>query len=385
VALTATPASGSRFANWGGSCGTGTSSPVTLQVNAASSCTATFVHTDALTVTKTGEGAGDSLVTSNPAGVSCGSTCSATYDSGTSVTLTAEAGEGYEFAGWSGTGCTTSNSSVTVLVNQARTCTASFAAPLPPGCDQGGQQACRNDGGTWDSDLCECHYWWEDPLVISLDGHPVRLTGVGNGVLFDVNGDGIPDRVAWTTAGAPVGLLVLDQNGNGVVDGQGELFGQAAIGRRHPEGPANSFATLAAFDRPANGGNGDGLISAADAVFSQLRIWVDANHDGVSQPGELLTLAQAGIASIELTAQATGRRDRYGNYFRARAVVHLTNGHQTVVWDVFLAARLNGACRRVESREPPRGLVGLRHRQFLARGPLVWCDLQRRVRAGHVG
>ena len=284
VTLTAAPAGGSRFANWSGSCGTGTSSAVTLQVNGASSCTATFVHTYALTVTKTGDGTGDSLVTSDPTGVSCGTTCSATYDSGTSVTLTAEAGEGYEFAGWSGTGCTTSNSSVTVLVNQARTCTATFAAPPPPGCDAGEQSACEHDGGTWDSDL--------------------------------------------------------DQNGNGVVDGQGELFGQAVTGRRHPEGPANSFALLAAFDRPANGGNGDGLISAADTVFVQLRIWVEANHDGVSQPGELLTLAQAGIASIELTAQSTGRRDRFGNYFRYRAVVHLANGHQTVIWDVFLAARL---------------------------------------------
>ena len=341
VTLTAAPASGSRFANWSGSCGTGTSSTVTLQVNGASSCTATFVHTYALTVTKTGEGVGDGLATSSPSGISCGTTCSATYDSGTSVTLTAEAGEGYEFAGWSGTGCTTSNSSVTVLVNQARNCTAAFAAPPPPGCDAGEQSACERDGGTWDSDLCECHYWWADPLLIPLDGRPIRLTGVRNGVLFDVNGDGIPDRVAWTTAGASVGLLVLDQNGNGVVDGQSEMFGQAATGRRHPEGTANSFTDLAAFDRPANGGNGDGLISAADAVFAPLRIWVDANHDGVSQPDELLMLAQAGIASIELSAQPTGRRDRYGNYFRSRAVVHLTNGHQTVVWDVFLAARLN--------------------------------------------
>ena len=147
------------------------------------------------------------------------------------------------------------------------------------------------------------------------------------------------DQVAWTTGGTRLGFLALDRNGNGVIDGAGELLGQAVAGLRRPDGPATSVADLAAFDRADHGGNGDGLISAADAVFAQLRVWVDANHDGVSQPGELLTLTQAGIAAIDLTAQPVGRRDRYGNVFRARAVVHLTNGHQTTVWDVFLVAR----------------------------------------------
>ena len=90
-------------------------------------------------------------------------------------------------------------------------------------------------------------------------------------------------------------------------------------------------------------------------------MWVDANHDGVSQPNELVTLAQAGIASIDLTAQPTGRRDRFGNYFRYRAVVHLTNGRQTVVWDVFLAARLNGGGASAAGLPMPfaTGLAGL--------------------------
>ena len=146
--------------------------------------------------------------------------------------------------------------------------------------------------------------------------------------------------MAWTVTGTRVGLLALDRSGDGVIDGAGELLGQAVSGLRRPEGGANSFADLAAFDRPDHGGNGDGAIDAADAVLVNLRIWVDLNHDGVSQPGELLTLPQAGIASIELGAQPIGRRDRYGNVFRSRADVHLINGHQTTVWDVFLVARL---------------------------------------------
>ena len=165
------------------------------------------------------------------------------------------------------------------------------------------------------------------------------VTGLAGGVTFDLDGDGVRERVAWTVAGAPVGFLALDRDGDGRIDHLGELFGQTASGRRRPEGTANSFADLAAFDQPAQGGNGDGVISAADAVFVPLRLWADANHDGVSQPGELLTLAQAGIDSIELSPQPIGRRDAFGNVFRYRAIVHLASGRHTTVWDVFLVAR----------------------------------------------
>ena len=56
-----------------------------------------------LTVVKAGTGSG--TVTSSPAGITCGSTCSALFASGTSVTLTATADSGSTFAGWSGEGC----------------------------------------------------------------------------------------------------------------------------------------------------------------------------------------------------------------------------------------------------------------------------------------
>jgi hypothetical protein len=175
-------------------------------------------------------------------------------------------------------------------MTQARSCTATFAAVPPPGCDLGAEQDCRNNGGTWDSEICECQYWWLDPLLIPLDGRHLHLTSVTAGVGFDVNGDGVRDRVAWTLPGARMGFLVLDRNGNGVVDSLGELFGQAVSGSRRParlrrayggsavalralagrrrNGPATSLADLALFDRPEQGGNGDGRIGPADAVFA---------------------------------------------------------------------------------------------------------------------
>src|SRR5439155_1892192 len=76
-----------------------------------------------LTVTTTGTGSG--TVTSSPPGIDCGTTCSATYDSGTGVTLTATPGFGSLFAGWSGCDAV-SGTTCTVTMSGARAVTASF-------------------------------------------------------------------------------------------------------------------------------------------------------------------------------------------------------------------------------------------------------------------
>ncbi len=126
VTLTAAPASGSTFGGWGGAC-TGTGSCI-VTMTAARSVTATFNGPSgfALTVTKSGTGTG--TVTSSTGGISCGSTCSATYTSGTVVTLTAAAASGSTFASWSGA-CTGSTATCTVTMSQARAVNAAFNGP----------------------------------------------------------------------------------------------------------------------------------------------------------------------------------------------------------------------------------------------------------------
>lgn len=79
-------------------------------------------NTFTLTVTKAGTGTG--TVTSAPSGINCGSTCSANYSSGTSVTLTAAAASGSTFAGWSG--ACSGTASCTVSMSTARSVTATF-------------------------------------------------------------------------------------------------------------------------------------------------------------------------------------------------------------------------------------------------------------------
>jgi hypothetical protein len=77
------------------------------------------------------------------------------------------------------------------------------------------------------------------------------------------------------------------------------LFGNF-VGERGFNEVATGFAHLAAYDRPCDGGNEDGTITAQDAVFSKLVVWLDANGDGISAPEELHTLSEVGVTSIDL-------------------------------------------------------------------------------------
>jgi secreted trypsin-like serine protease len=141
VTLTATPAAGSTFAGWGGACsGTG---QCVVTMDQARNVTAQFTSptpvTRVLTVVKQGGGTG--TVTSTPAGINCGTTCSttsATFDHGTPVTLTASAASGSTFAGWDGEGCSSTGACV-VNMDQAREVTATFgvqaSSPAPPPAD----------------------------------------------------------------------------------------------------------------------------------------------------------------------------------------------------------------------------------------------------------
>ncbi|MDD2712561.1 MAG: DUF4214 domain-containing protein [Simplicispira sp.] len=86
------------------------------------------VQNYALSVSRQGTGSGS--VASTPAGIDCGSTCSASYAAGTSVTLSVQAASGSTFAGWGGA-CSGTASSCSVSMDSARSVTASFtAAPV---------------------------------------------------------------------------------------------------------------------------------------------------------------------------------------------------------------------------------------------------------------
>lgn len=200
---------------------------------------------------------------------------------------------------------------------------------------------CVAQGGIWKPLICEClPVGYEDPspIIISLSRNGLSLTSAADGVDFDLNADGVAERIAWTAVDTDDAFLVLDRNGNGTVDSGVELFGNFTP-QPQSDSP-NGFLALAVFDEPENGGNGDGIIDSDDLIFRSLRLWVDANHNGVSGPDELFALPARGVASISLRYRESRRTDEYGNQFRYRARVNMRMHTDTSrwAWDVFLVA-----------------------------------------------
>lgn len=173
------------------------------------------------------------------------------------------------------------------------------------------------------------------PIVLDISGSGFDLTSAANGVVFDISGTGHPIQIAWTAPGAQNAFLCLPDSSGRCDDGK-DLFGNFTP--QPPSATPNGFAALAVYDQPTNGGNGDGVIDANDAVFSSLRLWIDANHDGISQPNELYTLPSLGIISIGLSYKWDQRTDQYGNVFRYRAQVNPGGapGVGRIAYDVFL-------------------------------------------------
>jgi hypothetical protein len=124
--LTATPTAPAIFTGWRGDCSSfGTTNPVTVNMDAAKDCMATFAEPTPLGLKVSKAGTGIGTVTSNPAGIDCGNVCSAVYPYNTVVTLTAIAAPGSVFAGWTG-GCSGSLPTATMTLTNSGSCTAIF-------------------------------------------------------------------------------------------------------------------------------------------------------------------------------------------------------------------------------------------------------------------
>ena len=134
------------------------------------------------------------------------------------------------------------------------------------------------DPGSWD--VCA----ESDPIILNLQGDKVQTTALtGSSTYFDMQNNGQKVQTGWATAGE--GILVHDPNNTGTVTQDANLVA--------------GFAALADLAKTSSG-----TLDVSNPLWNQLKVWVDKNGDAICQQGELQTLDQLGIASINLASTA---------------------------------------------------------------------------------
>ncbi len=203
-----------------------------------------------------------------------------------------------------------------------------------------GEPTCQSAPPACPTPVCSGGTWaCESPIVIDVNGKGFHLTSLDNGVFFDFFGKGTPSKISWTDPDYSNAWLVLDRNGNGLIDNATELFGNLTPQPKSDD--PNGFLALAQYDLSSNGGNEDGFIDSQDAIYDKLRLWIDSNHNGISEAEELHTLASMQVTRLDLQFTENHLTDQYGNVFRYRARIWDVEGKRRDRWtyDVFLQAK----------------------------------------------
>ncbi|MGO8083770.1 hypothetical protein [Rhizobium leguminosarum] len=150
------------------------------------------------------------------------------------------------------------------------------------------------------------------PVLLDLDGdghvdlRPIDLTNMVASPTFDWDGDGVRDTTAW--AGSSDGFLAIDLASNGTAGPDGVIDQAKELAFSlwaEQDGAGGSISDLdgvrLVFDT-----NHDNVLNSDDERWNEFRVWRDANQDGLTDQGELLTMTDAGIKLVNLMPTRDG-------------------------------------------------------------------------------
>ena len=160
--------------------------------------------------------------------------------------------------------------------------------------------------------------WWISPIAFDLNGDGIQTIGIDRGVQFDMEVAGYKVNTGWLSG--EDAFLATDDNGNGIIDDLSELFGG---------GVGEGFAELSTFDS-----NGDSVVNELDDRFSELLVWQDKDENGLTDSGELMSLADAGITNLGTDYTDVFSTDAQGNIHGEHSSARL-NGNAIDMVDVY--------------------------------------------------
>ena len=171
------------------------------------------------------------------------------------------------------------------------------------------------------------------PVILDLDGNGVEVTELDlSTAQFDMDGVAGRERTAW--AGSNDGLLAIDlaADGESAPDGVIDQTSEIVFTQWAPEASSDMAALRQVFDT-----NHNGLLDSGDDRWGDFRIWRDGNGDGISQAGEVRTLAEMGIVSIGLEPAGTSTSFKDGSAIQGIANFTRADGSKGIAGDVSLA------------------------------------------------
>ena len=169
-----------------------------------------------------------------------------------------------------------------------------------------------------------------DPLVLDMDGDGIELVSFEDTkAAFDVDNDGFIETTGWVKGDDA--LLVHDLDGDGIINDItetiSEYYGVTTVGA----GPVyeDGLDALSTLDS-----NSDGVFDANDTAYTTLRVWQDLDEDADTDAGELKTLSELGITSIDLNRTVVNREELAGNPVLSRSTMVIGgNTHEVAAVD----------------------------------------------------